>query len=133
MGFSPTGPGVIKGCCRNVISRHKTLGHFINGSLTSYVVYALSYIKLEGERFVLSMIKLIEKNEENGEVSVLDAVIGLHGDLFPTTNIPDAILVFDRSREKCRDKIFVDASREYLSGENMNILTEEELSKHFKV
>ncbi|MCS1407158.1 MAG: hypothetical protein M2R45_00315 [Verrucomicrobia subdivision 3 bacterium] len=33
------------------------------------------------------------------EENLLDAVIGLPGNLFPTTSIPVAILVFDRSRE----------------------------------
>jgi type I restriction enzyme M protein len=36
--------------------------------------------------------KLIEEN-------LLDAVAGLPGNLFPTTSIPVAILLFDRSRE----------------------------------
>ena len=41
--------------------------------------------------------KLIEEN-------LLDAVICLPGNLFPTTNIPVAILVFDRSREQGGEK-----------------------------
>lgn len=67
--------------------------------------------------------KLIEDN-------LLDAVIGLPANLFPTTSIPVAILVFDRSREKGgvredhRDVIFIDASREYQPGKNQNTLTE---------
>ncbi len=69
------------------------------------------------------------------EENLLDAVIGLPGNLFPTTNIPVAILVFDRSREKggareeCRNVLFVDASREYVSGKNQNTLSEEHLAK----
>jgi type I restriction enzyme M protein len=57
--------------------------------------------------------KMIEEN-------LLDTVVGLPGNLFPTTSIPVAILVFDRSREKgganqrCMDVLFLDASREYL-------------------
>lgn len=72
--------------------------------------------------------KLIEDN-------LLDAVVGLPGNLFPTTNIPVAILVFDRSREEGgtkenrRDVMFIDASREYQSGKNQNILVEEHLEK----
>jgi type I restriction enzyme M protein len=64
------------------------------------------------------------------EENLLDAVIGLPGNLFPTTNIPVAILVFDRSREKggaredCKNVFFVDASREFVSGKNMNTLSE---------
>jgi len=55
--------------------------------------------------------------------------------LFPTTNIPVAILVFDRSREKggareeCKNVLFVDASREFVSGKNQNTISEDHLSK----
>ncbi|NTU57380.1 MAG: type I restriction-modification system subunit M [Chlorobiaceae bacterium] len=72
--------------------------------------------------------KMIEDN-------LLDAVIGLPGNLFQTTNIPVAILVFDRSREKggsredCRDVLFVDASREFVSSKNQNTLSDEHIAK----
>ena len=72
--------------------------------------------------------KMIEEN-------LLDAVIGLPGNLFPTTNIPVAILAFDRSREKggqnetCKNVLFIDASREFVSGKNQNTLSEEHLTK----
>jgi type I restriction enzyme M protein len=72
--------------------------------------------------------KMIEEN-------LLDAVIGLPGNLFPTTNIPVAILVFDRSREKggireaCKNVLFVDASREYVPGKNQNTLSPENLDR----
>lgn len=72
--------------------------------------------------------KLIEDN-------LLDMVIGLPANLFPTTSIPVAILVFDRSREKGganekrRDVVFVDASRDYQSGKNHNAITEEHIKK----
>ena len=70
--------------------------------------------------------KLIEEN-------LLDAVIGLPANLFPTTGIPVAILVFDRSREKGganekrKDVIFIDASREYLPGKNQNALSDDHI------
>jgi type I restriction enzyme M protein len=72
--------------------------------------------------------KLIEDN-------LLDAVIGLPANLFPTTSIPVAILVFDRSREKsgqreeCRDVIFIDASREFQPGKNQNTLVDQHIEK----
>lgn len=72
--------------------------------------------------------KMIEEN-------LLDAVIGLPGNLFPTTNIPVAILVFDRSREKGginegrKDILFIDASRDFVSGKNQNTLSDEHLDK----
>ncbi len=76
--------------------------------------------------------KMIEEN-------LLDAVIGLPGNLFPTTNIPVAILVFDRSREKgghrelSREVLFIDASREFVSGKNQNTLSEEQVEKIMRV
>ncbi len=72
--------------------------------------------------------KMIEEN-------LLDVVIGLPGNLFPTTNIPVAILVFDRSREKggvregCKNVFFVDASRDYVAGKNMNTLSDAHIEK----
>lgn len=72
--------------------------------------------------------KLIEDN-------LLDAVIGLPANLFPTTSIPVAIMVFDRSREKGganeqrRDVLFIDASRDYESGKNQSTLTEAHILK----
>ena len=72
--------------------------------------------------------KLIEEN-------LLDAVIGLPANMFPTTGIPVAILVFDRSREKggereqVRDVLFIDASREFVSGKNQNTLSNQHFDK----
>jgi type I restriction enzyme M protein len=72
--------------------------------------------------------KLIEDN-------LLDAVIGLPSNLFTTTGIPVAILVFDRSREeggvneKRKDVLFIDASREYASVKTQSILEEAHIEK----
>ena len=73
-------------------------------------------------------MKLIEDN-------LLDAVIGLPGNLFQTTSIPVAILIFDRSREKGgtnqdrKEVLFIDASREYQPGKNQNSLLDEHIDK----
>lgn len=72
--------------------------------------------------------KLIEEN-------LLDAVVGLPVNLFQTTGIPVAILVFDRSREKgganenCRDVLFIDASQEFEPGKNQNSLSDDHIKK----
>lgn len=72
--------------------------------------------------------KLIEDN-------LLDAVIGLPANLFPTTSIPVALLVFDRSREKggararCKDALFIDASREYQQSKNQNVMLDSHLDR----
>ncbi|HBA84815.1 MAG TPA: type I restriction-modification system subunit M [Verrucomicrobia bacterium] len=69
------------------------------------------------------------------EENLLDAVIGLPGNLFQTTSIPVAILVFDRSREKGgknhdrKDVLFMDASREYVPGKNQHTLSKEHIDK----
>ena len=69
------------------------------------------------------------------EENLLDAVIGLPANLFPTTSIPVAILVFDRAREKggaretCRDVLFIDASRDYQSGKNQNTLLDAHIAR----
>ena len=75
--------------------------------------------------------KLIEDN-------LLDTVIGLPGNLFPTTSIPVAILLFDRSREHSganisrKDVLFVDASKDYQPGKNQNALLDDHIEKILK-
>ena len=55
------------------------------------------------------------------EENLLDAVIGLPENLFYGTGIPAAILIF--RRDKVDDSVlFIDASREYESGTNQNML-----------
>jgi type I restriction enzyme M protein len=65
--------------------------------------------------------KLIEEN-------LLDAVIGLPEKLFYGTGIPAAILVL-RKNKKDRNVLFIDASREFLSGKNQNQLSEAHIAK----
>ncbi len=62
------------------------------------------------------------------EENLLDAVIGLPANLFTSTSIPVAILVFDRSREvgganeERRDVLFIDVSRDFTPGKTQNLL-----------
>lgn len=69
------------------------------------------------------------------EENLLDAVVGLPANLFPTTSIPVAILVFDRKREKGglnegrKDVLFIDASRDFMPGKNQNTLSPEHIEK----
>jgi type I restriction enzyme M protein len=64
------------------------------------------------------------------EENLLDAVVGLPANLFTTTGIPVAILVFDRSREKGganekrKDVLFIDASKEFTPDKTQNVMTE---------
>lgn len=69
------------------------------------------------------------------EENLLDAVVGLPANMFTTTGIPVAILIFDRSREEGgenedrRDVLFIDASREFTPGKTMNILEKSHVAK----
>jgi len=63
--------------------------------------------------------KLIEEN-------LLDAVIGLPEKLFYGTGIPAAILIFNKSKTD-ETVLFIDASRDFKSGKNQNILGEENI------
>jgi type I restriction enzyme M protein len=69
------------------------------------------------------------------EENLLDAVIGLPTNLFPSTSIPVAILIFDRAREEGgtkesrQDVLFIDASKEFQSGKAQNLLRNEDMEK----
>jgi type I restriction enzyme M protein len=72
--------------------------------------------------------KVIEEN-------LLDAVVGLPANLFQTTSIPVAVLVFDRNREvggaldKRKDVFLIDASREFQPAKTQNLLLNEHIAK----
>lgn len=72
--------------------------------------------------------KLIEEN-------LLDAVVGLPANLFTTTGIPVAILVFDRAREEggtredCDDVLFIDASKEFTPDKSRNVMQDAHIEK----
>ena len=69
------------------------------------------------------------------EENLLDAVIGLPPNLFQTTSIPVAVLLFDRRRERGgaledrRDVFFIDASRDFQPGKNQNQLLDGHVEK----
>ena len=69
------------------------------------------------------------------EENLLDAVIGLPANLFTTTGIPVAVLVFDRSREEGgqnaarKDVLFIDASKEFSPGKTQNVMDEAHIAK----
>ena len=61
------------------------------------------------------------------EDNLLDAVIGLPANLFFGTGIPAAILIFNKAKDKRTETLFIDASSEYESGKNQNVLSEKHL------
>jgi len=60
--------------------------------------------------------------------NLLHTVIGLPEKLFFGTGIPAAILIF-RKQKSDEKVLFIDASREFKSGKNQNVLTEENIQK----
>lgn len=67
--------------------------------------------------------------------NLLDAVVGLPANLFTTTGIPVAIVVFDRSREQGganegrKDILFIDASKEFAPSKTQNLMTDDHIQK----
>jgi type I restriction enzyme M protein len=72
--------------------------------------------------------KVIEEN-------LLDAVVSLPSNLFQSTSIQVALIVFDRRREpggplaNREDVLFIDASREFQPAKTQNLLLEEHIAK----
>jgi type I restriction enzyme M protein len=69
------------------------------------------------------------------EENLLDAVIGLPANLFQSTTIPVAILLFDKRREPGgelehrRDVLVIDASRDFQAGKHQNQITEDQIGR----
>lgn len=67
--------------------------------------------------------------------NLLDGVVGLPANLFPTTGIPVAIMLFDRARQKggkrqtCTDVFFIDGSGEFENGKNQNTLSDSNIAR----
>lgn len=67
--------------------------------------------------------------------NLLDAVIGLPANLFTSTGIPVAILVFDRSREEGganegrKDVLFIDASKDFTPSKTQNVMDESHVAR----
>src|SRR5262249_14706434 len=71
--------------------------------------------------------------------NLLDTVVGLPANLFQTTSIPVAVLVFDLRREaggsldQRTDVLFVDASQEFQPAKTQNQLLDEHISKIIEI
>lgn len=69
------------------------------------------------------------------EENLLDAIVGLPTNLFTSTGIPVAILVFDRSREQGgvnedrKDVLFIDASKEFTPSKTQNVMEDIHIAK----
>jgi type I restriction enzyme M protein len=69
------------------------------------------------------------------EENLLDAVVGLPANLFTSTGIPVAILIFDRSREQGganearKDVLFIDASKDFTPGKTQNVMEDAHVAR----
>lgn len=64
------------------------------------------------------------------KLNILDAVIGLPANLFFGTSIPVCVLVLKKNRTNNNDNIlFIDASKDFESGKNQNILRDCDIDK----
>ena len=65
------------------------------------------------------------------DLDVVDAVIGLPGNLFANTGSPGCILIIDKNKPANRKGkvLFVDASNDYLEGKAQNHLRDEDITK----
>ena len=63
-------------------------------------------------------------------MNVLDAVVGLPANLFHGTSIPVCCLVFKKKRNgNSNNVLFIDASKEFVPGKQMNSLSDEHIDK----
>lgn len=65
------------------------------------------------------------------ELDVVDAVIGLPGNLFANTGSPGCLLIMDKNKPADRKGkvLFIDASKDYLEGKAQNHLRDEDIAK----
>lgn len=67
------------------------------------------------------------------EQNVIDAIIGLPAGCFMGTSIPVACLVFKKNRKDKDDILFVDASKDFIPGNPVNMLSEENIDHILEV
>ena len=65
------------------------------------------------------------------ELDLIDAVIGLPGNLFANTGSPGCILIIDKNKPANRKRkvLFVDARNDYSEGKAQNHLRDEDITK----
>lgn len=63
------------------------------------------------------------------EENLIEAVVGLPANLFFGTGIPAAIIIYNKGKDDNTDVLFIDASREFESGKNQNVLRDKDISK----
>ncbi len=95
----------------------------------AFITHMLETLNEHGRAGVVLPHGVLFRGSSEGKIrkqliqeNLLKAVIGLPANLFFGTGIPACILVFDKNKGDNTDILFIDASREYESGKNQNLL-----------
>lgn len=107
----------------------------------AFVQHMLYHMSEQGRAAVLLPHGVLFRGASEGKIrkhiienlNYLDAVVGLPANLFYGTSIPVCALVFKKDRgENKGNVLFIDASRDFESGKNQNVLREEDIEKIVK-
>ena len=96
--------------------------YHLNDSGTLAVVLPRGALYRSGSEVSIRM-KLVK------DYNIVDAVIGLPGNLFFGTPIPTCIVVIKKCRKSSDNILFIDASGEFEKGKNQNYLREKDIEK----
>ncbi|MEG0297518.1 MAG: type I restriction-modification system subunit M [Clostridium sp.] len=103
----------------------------------AFVLHGLYHLDKAGTMAIVLPHGVLFRGAAEGKIrkniidnNLLDAVIGLPGNLFYGTGIPTCVLVFKgREARKNKDVLFIDASNEFEKVKNQNKLTDENINK----
>ncbi|BDI15202.1 type I restriction-modification system subunit M [Nostoc cf. commune SO-36] len=103
----------------------------------AFIQHILATLKNTGKAGVIVPLGVLFRGGAESEIrtkiiesDLIEAVIGLAGNLFYGTGIPTAILIFNRDKQEDRRNkvLFINASNEYQKSRNQNYLREEDIT-----
>lgn len=101
----------------------------------AFILHSLYHLADHGQMAVVLPHGVLFRGAKEGKIrqqlieeNLLDAVIGLPANIFASTQIPTAILVFKKNRERT-DVLFIDASKEFEKDKKQNRLRDEDVQK----
>lgn len=101
----------------------------------AFILHSLYHLADHGQMAVVLPHGVLFRGAKEGKIrqqlieeNLLDAVIGLPANIFASTQIPTAILVFKKNRERT-DVLFIDASKGFEKDKKQNRLRDEDVQK----
>lgn len=101
----------------------------------AFVLDGISRLTDDGTAFYILPQGVLYRGNAEGKIrkqlvdnNLIDTIIGLPENLFLNTSIPVFILILKKNR-KCKDILFIDASKLFLKGKKQNDMTQEHLEK----